>query len=362
MRNLLLVATRHNEGKTVLALGLAAALEQRGLNVGYMKAVGHGNAEAGEARVDSDAHFMRQTCGLQAAVTDLSPVVLDGFPQDWVTADGRERAVEKIRSALSRAASKRDCVIIEATGNASTGACFGFSNGRLAKELNAQVLLIASGGVGQPTDEVILNAAYLERVGGPALGVLVNKAYPHELARLDSFMKPIVETMNLRFLGAVPYDQELARPMMANLLEHFRAKVLNGKDRMNAKVGRYLLGATTVPALLEQLQGNVTLLCPSDREDLVLAAVAALMANPKAFRLNGIVFAGRAGPAESVLQVLRRTTVPAIHVELDAYSMASLIHTTAYKLSANDVDGVKKARELVAKHVDIAAIVNGVKA
>lgn len=362
VKNLYLVATKHNEGKTLLSLGLIGALSKQGKRVGYLKPVGHANQDQGERRVDADTTLMKAACGLTSEIADISPLVLDGFPAELVAADGRERSLGRIESALGKASSGRDFVIIEGTANASAGACFGLSASTLARRLNAKIVLLAGGGVGQPADEVILNKGYFDREGIDVLGVVINKVYPHEFARLNSFMKPLLDSMKLTLFGAIPYDHDLARPTLRSLLEQFRGKVLNGADQLNAKVGRFVLGASGVSSILEQLQGTTTLLCPCDRDDVALAALAAATTSGgKGSRLQGIVFAGRNAPGAAVLQILKRTPVTAIQVEMDAYNLASMIHTTPYKMIASDAEALRRVGELVTKHVDVAAILERLK-
>lgn len=359
MKNLYLIATRHNEGKTVLAFGLVSALAKKGKRIGYLKPIGHANQDFGEKRVDQDAVLMKEACALPVDAPDIAPVVLDGFPADWLPAKGREHAMERMQSGLEKVSAGREFVVIEGTGNASTGACFGLSAAQIVKKMDARVVLLASGGVAQPTDEVILNKGYLEREGVEVAGVVVNKVYPHEFQRLESFMKPVLHSMKLKLFGTIPHDQELSRPTLRLLLEQFRGSALHGEEHFNTKVGRFVLGAMNVAATLDQLQGHVTLICPSDREDLALAAMAVNAA--KGMRLQGVIFAGKQIPSESVVALFRRTKVPVVYVELDAHSLSSIIQSTQYKLSLGDSEGLRRAGELVVKHVDIAALLEALK-
>jgi len=361
VKNLLLCATRHNEGKTVLALGLAAAFERRGKRVGYLKPIGYGNLEIGENRIDVDAPLMKHACGLHASLTDIAPVPLDGFPADWTTKEGRDHALEKIRLGLKKVGANREFTIIEGTGNAAAGAAFGLSNAYLAQLTGARVIIVTSGGVGQPTDEVILNTSYCQRAGVEVLGVVVNKVYPHEFERINSFMKPLLESMKLKLLGAIPFEPELARPTMKNLLDEFRGRVLNPDGRLDQKLGRFVLGAATAATTLEQLEGHVTILCPGDREDIVLAALGAGSGPRGGCRLEGVVFAGKRAPDDRVITLLKRAKVPAIHVELDAYSVASMMHTTTYKISEDDKERRARAEELSTKYVETTEILEGLK-
>ncbi|MBI2931908.1 MAG: AAA family ATPase [Planctomycetes bacterium] len=354
MKNLFLSVTGHHQGKTVIALGLGLSLSRRGRRVAYMKPIGHGNVEIGENRMDADATLMREACELHAPLTDMAPVVLEGFPTDLMTKEGHDHVLERIKCGLQKVGSNREFVLIEGSGNAATGAAFGLSNSFIAKFLDARVIIISSGGVGQPTDEVILNKCYYDQAGVPVVGVIVNKVYPHEFDRIKSFMKPVLESMNLKLLGAIPYDQDLARPTMRGLLEEFHGKVLNGGAQLNGKLGRFVLGAHSVATTLDLLQGTVTLLCPSDREDILLASLASVLAEIKQdFRLQGVIFAGKHAPDPRLVALLKRTRVPAIQVELDAYSLASMIHSTPYRLSSSEGERLRRAEELVTKHVDV---------
>ena len=52
------------------------------------------------------------------------------------------------------------------------------SNAQVAKMLNAKVIIVASGGIGRPIDEISLNKALFEKVGVDILGVIINKVDP----------------------------------------------------------------------------------------------------------------------------------------------------------------------------------------
>ena len=189
MKNLFVASTRHNEGKTLVTLGLAAGLGKKVKSFGFFKPVGRASVEFAGDRIDHDVALLKEACKIPAFVKDMGPVVFDGFPQAWTTTKGRDEAVDRIKSAYERVSANKGLTIIEGSGNAAMGAAFGLSNAFLAKTLEAKVVLVATGGVGQPTDEIILNRSYFERTGVEVLGVIVNKAYPEELERIEKLLK-----------------------------------------------------------------------------------------------------------------------------------------------------------------------------
>ena len=67
MRQLYLAATGMNRGKTTFALGLFAALADRGLNVGFIKPVGQRYAVVDGVPADEDAILVRSVSPLWLA-------------------------------------------------------------------------------------------------------------------------------------------------------------------------------------------------------------------------------------------------------------------------------------------------------
>ncbi len=360
MKNLFILATRHGEGKTVLAMGLIAALERRVRRIGYIKPVGKGSLEFAGEKIDSDVALIKEACNIPAFVKDMGPVSLDGFPSQWISREGREEVLEKIKKGFLSVAANKSFVIAEGTGNAAAGSAFGISNAFVAKTLNAKVLMVASGGVGQPTDEIILNKNYLERAGVEMLGVVVNKAYPHEMERIHKWMGRVLGSMNVKLLGAIPYENELARATMMNLYEAFKGTVLNGEQGMGQSLGKVVLGAMSAQTALHQLSGQVTLICPVDREDVLVAALSAMyISGRKDFTLSSIVITGPGRLSDMVTRMIRRTTIPVIQVEPDAYTVVSQVHASDFKVSPSDARKIERVVDLVRRHVDVDAVLQG---
>ena len=63
-----------------------------------------------------------------------------------------------------------------------------------ARFLGAKVVLVSSGGIGRPIDEIMLNKALFEKEGVSLAGVIINKVLP------DKFDKVKKTSYNLSFL------------------------------------------------------------------------------------------------------------------------------------------------------------------
>ena len=85
MRQVYLAATGMNRGKTTFALGLLAALLDRGLETGFIKPVGQRYALVDGIPADEDAILMREVFGLPDALEVMSPVHIPrGFTKAFI--------------------------------------------------------------------------------------------------------------------------------------------------------------------------------------------------------------------------------------------------------------------------------------
>src|SRR5262245_16511063 len=324
-----------------------------------MKPVGKGSVEFAGEQIDHDAVLIKEACRIPAFVRDMGPVCYDGFPTQWISQEGREAVVKKIQASFQRIAANRELMVIEGTGNAAAGASFGLSNAFMAKLLDAKVVLVASGGVGQPTDEIFLNKNFFDKAGVEVAGAIVNKAYPHEFERINHWMKRALEAMGIRLLGVIPYEDDLARATMLNLFERFRGKVLNGEGQMGQPLGRVVLGAMSATTALEQLTGHVTLICPADREDVLVAALSAMyLSGRKDIALSSIVVTGRGKLSETALKMIRRTSIPVLQVEPDAYAVLAEVHAANFKILPQDDAKIRKAIDVVRERVDLNGVLH----
>ena len=99
-KKLFVAATRQNEGKTTISLGLLAALAELRPPVGFIKPVGQRYVEVDGVRVDEDVALMSAIFRLGDSLQDMSPVTaaaeLDA-PADALVADVYDSGGQVIR-------------------------------------------------------------------------------------------------------------------------------------------------------------------------------------------------------------------------------------------------------------------------
>jgi BioD-like phosphotransacetylase family protein len=213
---------------------------------------------------------------------------------------------------------------------------------------------VVAGGVGRPTDEVILNKAYFEQAGVDVCGVNVNKALEGERDRIDKWMRRVLDMMKVPLLGVIPFDVDLAKGSPLHLLERFKGRVLHQEEGLGRPLGRVVIGAEPAGRVLDGLQGQVTLLCPPDRDDVLTAALSAMfLSGRKDLSIVSIVLAGTGKLSDTVLRMIKRTTIPTMEVDQDVFTVASEIHAENFKILPGDAERVEKAAGLVEKNVDM---------
>src|SRR5438067_5125424 len=185
-----IAATRQNDGKTTVSLGLISALQRRYPRVGYIKPVGQRFVEIEEQKIDEDTVLMDSIYRLNCPLLDMSPIAVEpDFTRKYLQSSNNEALVKKIKNAFDRVAWEKDFVLCEGSGHAGVGSVFDLSNAQVAKILGCKVIIVSQGGIGKPIDEVALNQALFEKEGVEIIGVILNKVLPEKLDYITEFAK-----------------------------------------------------------------------------------------------------------------------------------------------------------------------------
>src|SRR5262249_23497462 len=141
---------------------------------------------------------------------------------------------------------------------------------------------------------------------------------------------------------------------MLNLFERFRGRILNGEAAMGQPLGKVVLGAMSAAGVLEHLSGHVTLICPTDREDVLVSALSAIdLGGGKDLAVASVVVTGPGKLSAAALQMLRRTAIPVLQVEHDAFTVVSEVHAGNFKILPQDTTKIQRAIEAVRERIDL---------
>src|SRR5580765_3929526 len=239
-----IAATRQNDGKTTVSLGLLAALQNIYPRIGYIKPVGQRFVEIEEQKIDEDTVLMDRVYRLNCPLVDMSPIAVEpDFTRKYLESSNYDALVRKIQKAFDRVAWEKDFVLCEGSGHAGVGSVFDLSNARVAKILKAKVIIVTQGGIGKPIDEVSLNQALFEKEGVEIIGVIVNKVLPDKVEYVTEFVRRGLKRKGLELLGVIPHQRVLSRPTIELIREELHAELLNEPVNLRGLVEDFIVGA-----------------------------------------------------------------------------------------------------------------------
>ncbi len=355
-------ATRQNDGKTITSLGLIAALKKRFDRVGYIKPVGQRYIERDGHRIDEDALLVREACGLDVEIADMSPIAIPrGFTEQYIERPDRETLARDVLGSFERVASTSDIVVIEGTGHAGVGSVFDMSNADVADLLGARVLLVSSGGIGRPIDEIMLNKALFDSKGVQIVGVIINKVEPEKYDKVNRIVRKGLARLGLACVGVMPYRQLLSRPTMEQVLDDLSGKLISGKQGLRNTIGRTAIGAMAPHEAMDYFARDLLLITPGTREDLVLAAMSScVMGVGKKHCVSGIIITGGIEPHPNIMELIQRTFIPVISVAEDTFTVASKVNRLIVKIRPGDTEKVRATEEIFDEFVDLGRILEAI--
>lgn len=353
-----IAATRQNDGKTTVSLGLIAALQEHFPRIGYIKPVGQRFVQVEEQNIDEDTVLMDAVYRMNCPLVDMSPIAVEpDFTRKYLQAANNETLVKKILTAFDRVAWEKDFVLCEGSGHAGVGSVFDLSNARVAKLLGAKVIVVSQGGIGKPIDEIALNQAFFEKEGVEILGVILNKVLPDKVGVITEFARRGLKRKGLELLGALPYEPILGNPSVDSIREALHAELLNAPQTLNTLVDDVIVGAMGAHNAMQYFKHGVLLITPGDREDILLAAGASVEVH-NSEKMAGIVLTGGLRPSENVLKVIHAMPIPVLLAQADSYQVASKVHNLTVKTRPTDAEKISLIRNLVAKSVNVKKIVS----
>jgi len=362
-KKIFIAATMQNDGKTTVSLGLIAALKKRFGRIGFIKPIGQRYLLEQGYKVDEDSVLIEEVFGIKCNIKDMSPIAIDrGFTERFIEKGAEEDHVKQITEAYERISADNDLVIIEGTGHAGVGSVLNLSNATVAKLLGADVLLISSGGVGKPIDEIMLNKALFDKEGVNIAGVVVNKVLPEKYERIATLVKKGLEQKGLNVFGVLPYQKILDIPTMREIKEELMIHTLYEGDSFDRPVENVLIGAMNVKDAMQFVGNNTLMIIPGDRDDMIEAACRVQSGKlKKGCRFSGLIISGGLMPGRGTVSILSKSNMPALITKEDTYKIASRINSMVVKLKPQDTEKIKIIVDMVEKCLDIDKVIASLK-
>lgn len=377
-------ATRQHVGKTSTCLALLSGLQKRFNRVGFMKPVGQQSLKvqnkAGDwINIDKDAVLVKEHFGLDhLEYQHTSPVLIPkGYTRDYL--DGKIRMEHQealVQEAYRAIRSTSDVILCEGTGHCAVGSIVHASNAQVASWLDAKMILVANGGLGNTFDELTLNKVLCDKEGVEIAGVIVNKVQPE---KLDQTREYIQKAMDLHWgdvplLGCIPDRPFLGCPALSDLERLLGTQLITGKlHRLrHYQIQDLNLVATSRQVFLKTLKNNpvrTLYVSHSSRTDILLGF---LQDHPQHSNSSGGAAQDGAHQAalvvtgtdeypisEQVMELIgamsedeAAAAPPVILAPLPTHKVMDMIHRHTPKLNFEDAHRANKAIEHYEPHID----------
>lgn len=356
-KSIFIAATRQNDGKTMVSMGLFNAFQKRLGKVAYMKPVGQQYKLVNDKKIDKDAILFKKTYDLPDNLHDMSPVAVPkGFTEQYILDPNLERLQNKIQVGFDQLTADNDFVLIEGTGHAGVGSVFNMSNGDVAKQLKTKVVLVSLGGIGRAIDEIMLNKACFDMCGVEIIGVIINKVRSEKFEKIQEMSKKGLERQGIRVLGTIPFVNMLTKPTVLELYESLGAQILSGEEYLLNSVDKFFIGDMLPHDAINNFTKNTLLILPYNQEGLVMTAASGTIMSDIDFNVSAIIFTGGGMPHKKILEILQYTKIPILFVQEDSFSVATKINNMLVKLRSEEHEKIDKIQELIEQYVDVDQI------
>jgi BioD-like phosphotransacetylase family protein len=359
-KKIFVAATMQNDGKTTVCLGLIWALKKYFKRIGFIKPIGQRYLIEQGYKVDEDSVLIDNIFGIKTNIKDMSPIAIEkGFTEKYIEKPDRQSLIKQIEDSFKKVSKNKDLVIIEGTGHAGVGSVFDLSNATVAKLLGAKVIIVSSGGIGRPIDEIMLNNALFEKEGVEILGIIINKVIPEKFAKVNRLVRKGLLRKDLNVLGVMPFIHCLTKPTMRQLKDELDLRVLSGENGLDRTVNKIIVGAMQPHEALNYIEEKSLVITPGDREDIILTVLSLhAIGLRKKFQIAGIIISGGILPHTTIMCLAEKSGIPILLSQKDTYSVASQIHDLTFKVRPEDKGKAKTIKDMVSRHVDIKKIIS----
>ncbi|MFA5089783.1 MAG: AAA family ATPase [Candidatus Omnitrophota bacterium] len=362
MKKVFIAATKQNDGKTTVSLGLICNFRQRFKKVAFIKPIGQRYLEEEGIKIDEDSLLIEKVFGIQCGLKDMNPIAVErGFTEKYINSPSRKSITRQIKDSFSRVSCGQDLVIVEGTGHAGVGSVFDHSNATVAGLIGSKAIIVSSGGIGRPIDEIVLNKALFEQQGVEVLGAIINKVLPAKFDKVKRMVGKGLRRKGIKVLGVIPYNPLLSRFTIEQILEEIRFRLLCGKNYLGNVVSNVIVGAMEPHDAIRYLTSDSLLITPGDREDMIMTALGCFRETQrKTLKVSGIILSGGILPDKSIMDLLRLAGIPVLLAEKDTYAVATAIHDLTVKIQPQDTSKINAVVNMIRKHVDLTTILKGI--
>jgi phosphate acetyltransferase len=357
-----MAATGQNVGKTTLCLGILAGLRKRYNRVGFFKPVGQELVSLSEGYdIDKDAVLFKDYFSLSSSYSAMNPVQCHSkFTRYFLDGKIDEASIfDQIRDAWKVQQEANEFMLVEGTGHVGVGSLFNLNNAQVAKGLDVDVVIVATGGIGSAFDELALNIEMCRYHGIKIKGIILNKVLDEKREMILDYFPKALKRWNIPLIGCVPYVPLLSKPSMRDFEVLLKSPLLCGEAHRYRHFQEIRLVAGSLESYNEEMSPNQLVITPACREDVIIATVGRHM---RSYHENkrqwegGLILTGKYAPRAELLKRISSLDIPIIYVPLCSFDVMKMINTFSAKIQGEDTVKVEQAIKTVESHIDFEVL------
>jgi phosphate acetyltransferase len=345
--SLYLASAESRSGKTAVALGLLDQLTSLGGRVGVFRPI----VAAGE-----EDHLLQVLLPRTSSPVGAEGAV--GVTYDDVHADV-DKAVGTVVDRFHAYAAQHDTVLVVGSDFTDVPGPAEFSvNASIAANLGAPMLLVVPADDRSPEEVVTAAelAAHEARLRhARILAVIANKVAPDRLTDTEQALADHFDEQAAYVLAA---DPVLAAPTVRDLMAACDGELLVGEEELLDREAMALIVAgMTMPHVLDRLVEGAVVICPSDREEVLLASLQAHRSSTFP-NLSGVILNGGFPLSPQVRRLIDGLGVqlPLVTTTGGTYTTATRCHHARARISPRSQRKIEAAVASVAERVDVATL------
>jgi phosphate acetyltransferase len=347
MRSYFVAATQPNVGLTSVSLGLLRALQRRGLKVAFVKPVTKRTPDT-----EPSVLFARNICKV-ANTPDPLPMSL---VTQYVTSGKTDELLEDIVSLAMSATEGADVLVVEGMQADPSRAFIPRLSGDIARSLQADVVLVASGADAEGIAQTNYLIAQVRQARRKVVGVIFNRA-------AADFDEAAVagQLDGVPIWGVIENNPALSAPRTIDVARHLGAEVMIEGQIATRRVLDTVLAARSVTEVIPRLKPGALVISAGDRDDVILATA---LAESNGIELAGLVLTHHSFISPRIERFGSRafhSGLPVLRTDGDSFETAARISRLPLAVPQDDLSRMDTVIDSLAEQLDGDAICAGLE-
>ncbi|HJV66582.1 MAG TPA: AAA family ATPase [Geomonas sp.] len=357
-KKIFVAATGQNCGKTTISISLMHQARKKYKRVGFVKPFGPKVLLYDDLMVDMDALLMARAFGLEKDIALMSPVALHkDFTKDYLAGKLDDLSLSDcIVQAVRELEEKYDFLIIEGAGHGGVGAVVGLNNAKVAKLIDAPVMIVTESGIGKVIDAVHLNLALYQREGADVRGIIVNKLIPSKRDVTRKYLKQAFHPSNIEVIDGFNYSPILANPTLGHISKLFDLPLQGDLNEKSRIIHNIQLGAASSQRVIDGLEDSTLMIVTSSRDELIVTLSSLYHIPAYKEKIAGLVIAGHGPVSKISQQIVHDSNIPHIRVEESTAEVFTALSDDVAKITFEDQEKLEWIMANAEQHLDFQAV------